>query len=526
MSFQQLTVILPGASEVGACALTSEILREFATMGEDASALNRITWRAGAGNYSEATILMRAPDVSVLLGAATNTVTIKIGDFSDSNRQVFCNQMYLLEPRPVHVGINDSLYAVRFVDARYFWKGIAANHAYNVTTTWDRNSFYTQSESGGTTPYTWAQIITGLLGDLNLSSDCVNNLDMVTGTATPNDFLMDNEPVGEMLDRVLAIFGAVLVAYPTPGGSGKRYLIDYVRSFNQNALKTNDAFLSERTAGGVVYDAGNISGTGQLLNNIMPCNVTIKFPRQIPATAGDYPSSSDPPPMRQFKTLTSDVGIPSGLTGRIGYTAIVNDALWAIGPIGSETNLTALQARADAISTAYYQRWKLAAINCRTSGVINPLPIAGTVEWHHTATGVYTDVHSLRDLLRDADDTGRFYSLGNIQTWKTFDGATVISDNTPGIMPLPGSITASSGGPTSFAYTASTYTGTTLVTVRNGAEPFDGSPGKLGITISSSGTTSGGCTVKAIGVGYETLFWPDPTVAGGFMFSVPNSGEP
>lgn len=133
--------------------------------------------------------------------------------------------------------------------------------------------------------------------------------------------------------------------------------------------------------------------------------------------------------------------------------------------------------------------------NCSSSGAASAIIVANSTD------GTFVPVLELDD-----PPDKRYYQLSNSV--------------------LPGSITASSGGPTSFAYTAQTYTGTTLVKVRNGAEPFNGSPGKLGITISSSGTTSSGCTVKAIGVGYETLFWPDPTVPGGFVFSAPNSGEP
>lgn len=90
----------------------------------------------------------------------------------------------------------------------------------------------------------------------------------------------------------------------------------------------------------------------------------------------------------------------------------------------------------------------------------------------------------------------------------------------------PGTITASSGGPVQWNYSGMTYTGVALTIVRNDMEPVNGSPGKLGITISSAGTTSSGCTVKAIGVGAGVLFYPDPTVPGGFMFSEPNSAEP
>jgi len=88
-------------------------------------------------------------------------------------------------------------------------------------------------------------------------------------------------------------------------------------------------------------------------------------------------------------------------------------------------------------------------------------------------------------------------------------------------------ITASSAvSSVQWNYTAQSYGGAiTYSVVRNGMEPVNGSPGKLGITVNSSGTTNGGCTVKAIGTNAEVLLFPDPTVPGGWMFSQANSAE-
>lgn len=94
-------------------------------------------------------------------------------------------------------------------------------------------------------------------------------------------------------------------------------------------------------------------------------------------------------------------------------------------------------------------------------------------------------------------------------------------------MAVYGKITASSAvSSVEWNYTAQNYTGTvTYARVRNGMEPVNGSPGKLGVTVATSGTTNGGCTVKAIGTNAEVLLFPDPSVSGGWMFSMANSAE-
>ena len=93
---------------------------------------------------------------------------------------------------------------------------------------------------------------------------------------------------------------------------------------------------------------------------------------------------------------------------------------------------------------------------------------------------------------------------------------------------IPGTITANSAATaTSWNYTCSGYGGTPVYAVcRNGCEPCNGTPGKLGVNVGTNGTVNGGaCVVQPIGVGCEVLLWPDPTVSGGFMFSVPNSAQ-
>ena len=103
---------------------------------------------------------------------------------------------------------------------------------------------------------------------------------------------------------------------------------------------------------------------------------------------------------------------------------------------------------------------------------------------------------------------------------------TPTSAGQPTILAL-GTITASgSVTATKWNYTAQSYDGSVVYArVRNGMEPGAGTPGKLGVTVGTDGTTAGGCVIKAIGVGAEVLLWADPTTPGGWMFSQANSAE-
>lgn len=541
-SFQQLTVTFAGGQTVGACALTPEIVEKLSSFGEDVSALNRMTWRCGAGSFSEITILMLRADVVTMLAAGMGQpVTIKFGNTSDALRCITADKMYSLEPRPIHVmQLNSSInamYACRFVDERYFWAGANSNHAFNMTVTIDRTTYYTQSENTGV-PYTWEQIADAVIDDLPVSAvDFFYAAGFFDGVSTPNDYLMNYEPSGVMLDRILDVFGATVYALPNAAvtginPSGARYLIGRIDAYNTNALLTNDQFLGERIAGGVIYSRGNAEGNA-IINAIMPSSVTVKFPRQIPVGTQDTAGSANPPPMRQFKVLSSTAGRPSGLTGRTDYSITVSDALWAVGPIGTETNLTALRARADALSANYYRQWQATAVSTRHSGVVNPLPVAGVVEWHHTAGGVFTDVHVMRGLIPEAmasEDYSpdRAVGLGGAQVFKTFDGSLFVN-GVPVNGPIWAKITAVSGTiPGAGAYTAQTYDGLiTFAVVRNLMEAdWVGSPGSQGVSIGSNGTVNGtACAVKYLGVNAGVMLLPDPTVAGGWAFSSINWAE-
>lgn len=94
---------------------------------------------------------------------------------------------------------------------------------------------------------------------------------------------------------------------------------------------------------------------------------------------------------------------------------------------------------------------------------------------------------------------------------------------------LTGTITGSSGN--AYSGTGATYTAIIeqygTVTATNGCEPCSGSPGRLGVNVSSvDGTVNGtACVIQNVGSLTVTCFWRDPANSGQFRFCVPNSSQ-
>ena len=509
-------------------AITPELADELSAMGEDVHQLNRLTWPAGASQHGRGVFLMHSDEATKLArDPRSRLVTVRFSDDSVSAADgTFSVGMYQIEHRPVHVSTVGTpypgLYAVTLVDARYFWQGVLTTASFDVTTTGDRTTYYDETKNSGNA-WTWPQVIAQLAGILGITV----NTSTVTGTVgDPTDYLMCPDAVGITLDRICAALGMLFVA-----GIDGTYSVVAPQSLNSNALKHNDQFLRERVSGGVIRSAGSTDGQ-TWLDTVMPSTVKVLFPRQVPAGT-DAHDSANPPPLRQFYVATSTAGKPAGTTGRTGYSAIVNDALWAVGAIGSETNATALQSRADYLAAAFYNRYQMTLHNVRLMGFLNIGVIAGVISWQLTAGGGFTDFLTRDEWgmfggnqnVGDGFTGAKVIGLGGIQTHKTFDGGLIISGTgigaggsgaTLGTITASGTVTA-----TKWNYTCGAYT-----ICRNLAEPCNGTPGRLGVNVGTNGTVNGGsCVVQPIGIGCEVMLYPDPTVSGGWMFSMANSAQ-
>jgi hypothetical protein len=159
------------------------------------------------------------------------------------------------------------------------------------------------------------------------------------------------------------------------------------------------------------------------------------------------------------------------------------------------------------------------------------------VRWYSTREGAFTAVRMNSDRDFFPADTQRktldavanqlVTGLGGQQSGMALNGSRLVWPSGSG-GGVSGTITASSSLTlTSWAYTCQSYTGAIVYApCRNGCEPCEGSPGKLGVNVASDGTVNGGaCVVQPIGVGCEVDLRPDPTTPGGWLFSVPNSAQ-
>lgn len=455
--------------------LTDELTATLAVMGEDITALNCLTWPTGASKSAKAIFLVHSEVAkSLAQGDRSQAISVVMKDdsLSATDGTIYAS-MFQTEHRPIHFSKasepSEGLYAITLVDDRYFWTGINTDSSFNVTTSADRSSYYDETKNGASA-WTWGQVIDHLAGLLGVYIDS----SAASASGDPTDYLLTSEPVTVALDRVCSSLGLIFVAELAGGFSVKS-----PASLNSNAAHHNIKFLRERMAGGSFRDSSTTDGKAWL-DAIMPSEVVVRFPRQVPPSVDAY-NASNPPPLRQFCVLTSSSGKPTGAVGRSAYKITLDDAMWAIGPVGAETNLSALQLRADAVSAAYYTRWQTTLNDCRLMGFVNLGPVSGTVIWRLSASGAFTDIHVL-DGLTDADKTGDgvVIGLGNVQAHRTRDGALVISGNAGNggnggigtMIPLKLSSTVTMGGvytvgpltaPTSnMNHTGSTFTDTTL----------------------------------------------------------------
>lgn len=452
-------------------AVTAELAACISELGENPADFNWLSWPAGASNYAESVLLMHSDDAAKLAkGDRSVSVALVFSDDTQSrpqDGQIKPTSMYQIEHRPIHTmsgASNTSLVAVRLVDARYFWAGIMVNDGYNMTTTADRSVYYDQSEAAGPTAYTFDTLIALLLSTIGISG----TTSAASASGTPNDQLINGERACDALDRLLASAGMVFYAYPS-AVSGKSYCIDNPSRFNTNVALANDRFLPDRIAGDVVYTSGDANGKAWL-NAIMPSSVTVLFPREIPSSAADTGSSTNPPVLRQFYKVVSTANKPSGVTGRSNFTAIVHDTLWARGPIGSETNAAALATRADVIAGVYYGKFKANHTACRLKGWAAVAPIPGEVVWRLTPSGPYTDIHTNSNWgiyggdvdVVDGFNRKRVSGLGGIQTFRSYDGSLYLSGTASGS--ATGLITGAGSLPDAYYFFKIRGNGATLAT--------------------------------------------------------------
>lgn len=407
-------------NDLGCVAMTPELAEWLTARGENPNLFNRMVWRQGASQWAEGRFLMHAADALPRAGV----ITVKFID--DQGDMITCDKMYQLPARPInwHDDTN-ALLEIRLVDERYFWQGNIATGDVNVATTDDRSKYYDASQTTPPTADTWRQLITKLSTALGITPQVT--LDGAE-VGSPIDFVLDGEPAALTLDRVCAALGLVFFAKPQ---SGQRYVIAQPDTVTSIGVLSGSG---DVMAGGYLYNPSTATGKAWL-NTIVPVTINVLFPRENPATNTDNKTNTNAPPLTHYKLLTSTAGKPDGVTGRVGMTARVYDTTWAIGPIGTETNLAALQARADYLAARYYNRYRTPQVDALLRGWRDVSMLPGTCEWLHTMAGPFTKVRNDDGWFGYGGDCNvgpgfvdsRVTATGGAQVYKSFDGALFVS---------------------------------------------------------------------------------------------------
>ena len=189
------------------------------------------------------------------------------------------------------------------------------------------------------------------------------------------------------------------------------------------------------TSGGESNESDRTEISRRWLDATMPAEVSVLFPREVPASEIDVQTNDDSPPLQQFAIFTSQEGKPADVDGRGLTTIKVHDNLWARGPIGDETNKTGLQDRADYLATRFYERFKMSQGAAVLRG-FHALEIGwGETKWSLSVRGAFTSYSVPSDwygLGGDADVgegflDKRVIGLGDVQVWKNWAGSLFIS---------------------------------------------------------------------------------------------------
>lgn len=375
--------------------------------------VNVVHWPAGAQNYGSCVVMMLQADLDALYAAIGSNimqaVTLRFGD--GVNESIEFSRMYAMPPEPVLVSEGSgAVYAVEFVDDRYFWRSIdQTTKGYNATLD-DKESLYDATEDTGPAAWTYAGVVGDLVDALTAWTplaqfDVTDSISSMSSSIGLRDLMTQHANAAVTLDRVLAVCGYVLVAKSKPDANGKRYVLAPLQSGDAAAK----SFLSARTddllAGGIVTYQGDTSGvigaasvafgTKAQIAAAVPSQIRVMFP--IAQDNGEGYSFDEAVtnetgyvPTRWY-SVTSTSGRP---TAHSGNEAVVYDCQWAVYAATTLQNSSELNTRAGVVAAIYYSRFLAGIGDMWFRGVHNLTPWAGAqvVEWSLGPRGPMTRI--------------------------------------------------------------------------------------------------------------------------------------
>lgn len=416
-------------------AVTDEIAEWFRMIGEDPKAINRMVWPQGASQWSDGRFIVTRETADSIYGDPGGGIKLIFDD--GAGGVVTLSNLILLPPRPIHIYGNkidnpdNALYEIRITDERYNWQFFHVDdQQYNVTKAADRTDTFDAAS-----PKTWEDIVDDLLTELGISSSTNKDLGSLA-TDTPYDYAFYGDNAAQALDRICAAIGVVFVASWDDIGGGEsatRYAISpassLIQKFESQGTNPYTGVDANTLGGGPEFASSAFSGSGKFFLNRYPSGVRVLFPRQPESDATQENKVQD-----QFAEYTSVVGKPT-----IGKAVTASHTLygdiWAVGPVGSETNAVDLQARADNLSSAYYARFSVAQTKAVWRGYVNKGRFPGEVTWKLTGAGplsIYsteTDYYGygLDRSIGNDFTTAPMFGLDGIRVYRSPDGSMRIA---------------------------------------------------------------------------------------------------
>jgi hypothetical protein len=426
MAFIEITITPPPDGEteldpVPVLGMTSELREHLQAQGFDPPRFNCMKWPTGASRHASCMVLMHADAFESLVatdldGDIRTPVVLTMGDL------VF-EDMYLLEPRPVLVSeASGVLYAVELVDRRYMWNRQPTEHAgFNITTD-DKAVLYDATTNSGE-PYTVEESLQIIIDEIDPDETDLIEIatggdytDLLADVDIVRDFYTQGMPVGQVLDRLAANAGLIVIAL-REFDEGTKYRIERIDEGAAKAAAILDTHSDDLIAGGLFSSTGDFpdvsgfTGAGAKafgvigdLNNRVPNAIQVLFPISTVGggaigvnvkTETESGWNTD-----RFHVRSTPSGRPAGIgTGGepdISITKQLYSVNWAFAdpdnggvfnnPPAYTVNMSTM---ADRVAQKYYQRYNSGAGKMTMRGLLDIESYSGasTIEWSLFYTG-------------------------------------------------------------------------------------------------------------------------------------------
>lgn len=386
-----------GASFSAVHTIDEPLRREIVRIGGNPDEYNRIVWPIGASRHMSAKVLLHRSILDEITDGFTNFPTVlQLSEGIDLG--ILFVPVWIRNPVPLLVSEgSDAIYSVEIVDQRFFFRTIGTFQSPGFNVSLDDKSTIYQSTGNGGMPFTARTALEALLHQANDVSpvgfiyEISSAIDGLNDEADPRDFITECLPIGEMIDKICAMIGAVCLAYPFseyPGagaGLGNYLRITPISDGAQVATSILSTFNNDIIGGGLHAPVGDditppkmgagskAFGPSGWAAMEIPSQITVMFPKaasvDYPVVFNDETETEDGlhwVPDRWYG-VTTNIGVPIGASTN-GTTRCIFDTTWAIETGEGIENAELLEARAELMAARYYSRFESGACNLLLRG--------------------------------------------------------------------------------------------------------------------------------------------------------------